>query len=383
MKFFSEKKKVKKKKLVASGSAKPSEQTQLAPPEKQEEAFHMSEAETQKLKDSITNDEAAKKIIEIISNSKEGVLNPSINFAENKINYPLLSELSNENEIMAKLEDLSSSSAGILEKGVYERLPVCPDHPDNFSTTVRLYCSSCLSDDIAKLHLVEHKACGYITDQKIFFAGKGDVTKCISCKKPIKNPEKEIQKLGRWYECNKCNTKFDNCVVKLHCRQFNHDFAVIQAEMTTIPYYKIKTDSKELHGYSYSLMSPLKKIIGAQGLVVDDSTSVKGKSGVDHQVSLFAKKGEETVLFDIQGSETQIEDSVVNAFMLKVLDIAPSLSIFIGIPSISDSAKTLADTYKISVVTGTDFTKIINEVERIIKEKTSAVVTPQTGDVEN
>jgi len=48
----------------------------------------MSEAETQKLKDSITDDEAAKKIIEIISNSKEGVLNPSINFAENKINYP-------------------------------------------------------------------------------------------------------------------------------------------------------------------------------------------------------------------------------------------------------------------------------------------------------
>jgi len=85
-----------------------------------------------------------------------------INFEENKFSYPLLAELGNGTEIIPKLEDLSSETAGILERGIYERLPLCPDHPENLATTVRLYCSSCLSDDIKKMHLQEHKACGFI-----------------------------------------------------------------------------------------------------------------------------------------------------------------------------------------------------------------------------
>jgi len=253
------------------------------------------------------------------------VLNPSINFNENSVNYPLLADLSKDNNIMEKLENLSSPSAGILEKGVFERLPVCPEHPENFANTVKLYCSSCLSDDVKKLHLIEHKTCGYITDQNIFYSAS-DKTKCISCKKTIKNPEKELQKLGRWYECNKCNRKFDNCVVKLHCRKFNHDFAVTQAEMIDIHFYRMKRDSKTLHGYAYSILSPLKKIIGAQGFTVDESTLVKGKSGLDHQIALSAKNSEDkTILVDIKGSESQLDDSVINPFFLKVMDITPSV----------------------------------------------------------
>jgi len=141
--------------------------------------------------------------------------------------------------------------------------------------------------------------------------------------------------------------------------------------MIDIPYYKIKTDSKTLHGYSYSLLAPIKKILDSMDIVADEDSTVKGKSSVEHKVSLYGHSENKSILIDIQGSENMIEDSVVNAFMVKVMDIAPTVSIFIGIPSVSQSAQTMADTYKITVITGTDFNLIVENVEKILRQKMS------------
>ena len=370
MKFFT-KKDGKKEKSKSESKEEIIQVIQVNPEEAIENADKkILELVTNQLIESVSGDEDAKKIIEIISNAKDGTLHPSINFEENEITYPQLANIVSVN-VIEKLDELAASS-DVLEKKIYERIPVCPKHSGSISTSVRLYCSSCLSDNIKKLHLVEHKVCGYITEDKIL-KSSGDKIICISCKKSIKNPEKEIRKLGRWYECDNCNSKFDNCIVKLHCRKFEHDFTVDQADVQNIYYYKIKVDSTSLHSYTHSILSSLKKSITSKGFIVDTAEFQPGKSGVSHKISLFAKNNsDQSILIDIKGEENQVNDSEINAFMLKIMDIAPTISIFVAIPSVSNNAKIIAKTYNVSLVSGNDFNKIIDDAEKIIQEKLSS-----------
>ncbi len=370
MKFFT-KKDGKKEKSKSESKEEIIQVIQVNPEEAIENADKkILELVTNQLIESVSGDEDAKKIIEIISNAKDGTLHPSINFEENEITYPQLANIVSVN-VIEKLDELAASS-DVLEKKIYERIPVCPKHSGSISTSVRLYCSSCLSDNIKKLHLVEHKVCGYITEDKIL-KSSGDKIICISCKKSIKNPEKEIRKLGRWYECDNCNSKFDNCIVKLHCRKFEHDFTVDQADVQNIYYYKIKVDSTSLHSYTHSILSSLKKSITSKGFIVDTAEFQPGKSGVSHKISLFAKNNsDQSILIDIKGEKNQVNDSEINAFMLKIMDIAPAISIFIAIPSVSNNAKIIAKTYNVSLVSGNDFNKIIDDAEKIIQEKLSS-----------
>lgn len=371
MKFFSKGKEEKKKgkKVTTEGKEKQVQTTSQTTKESEQTVSAPKPKITINLDETLAKDEVVKQIIEIITNSEDGILNPVIDFEKNQITYPLLAQISQDN-VVAKLKELASTAANILDEEVYERLPVCPKNPDYLATTLRIYCSSCLSDDVKKLQLVEHKACGYITDKKIFDETAGKERKCISCKKIIKDPEKEIHKLGRWYECNKCKTKFDNSVLKIHCRKFDHDFLVNQAEMSLIHSYKIKTDSKSLHSFAFSLINPIKEIIQSHGFTVDESPTIKGNSGVEHKISIFARnEAENTLLIDIKGAETEIEDSEINAAMVKVMDISPNVAIFIAIPSVSESAKNMAAAQKISLITGKDFNQMLDTIKKILDEK--------------
>ena len=55
--------------------------------------------------------------------------------------------------------------------------------------------------------------------------------------------------------------------------------------------------------------------------------------------------------------------------LVKVLDTAPSVAILIGIPSVSEIAKSLAASHNISVITGKDFAEILDRVEQILKSR--------------
>lgn len=325
---------------------------------------------TVQLDQSLSESDEIRKLFEIVSTSKESSIKPTLDFEENILTFPLLSSLGNNEYVSALLEKLASPSVNILEKVVHERLAVCPDHPQNLATTLRLYCSACSSTDIIKLHLIEHKLCGYITEKKDFGGSFSDMTKCISCKNTIKDPQKEMRRLGRWYECNKCKTRFDNCVLKLHCRKFDHDFDVNQASMVVIPSYNLKVDAKSVQIYSVSLLPQIKKALESYEFVVEESSTVKGKSGIAHKTSLYAKNNQnKTVVIDLKVSEGAVEDTEVNSMIVKVLDISPTMSIFIGIPSVSDSAKAMAAASNVSIITGNNLSEILSSVEQIIKTR--------------
>src|SRR3989338_9459117 len=148
---------------------------------------------------SVTSTEKIKELVEIIANSNENAIMPIIDFEKNSITYPILAKIGESEENMEFLEKLSSNTVGILEREIYERLIVCPQHPEDLSVSVRMYCPDCSSMDIRKLHLIEHKVCGYIAEKKEWgVVSVSDVKTCPNCKRPIKDFEKEIRMPGQW-----------------------------------------------------------------------------------------------------------------------------------------------------------------------------------------
>lgn len=319
---------------------------------------------------SATSTEKIKKLVEIVTNSNENAIEPIINFEKNSITYPILAKIGENEENMEYLEKLSSNNIGILEREVYERLIVCPQHPEDLSVTVRMYCPDCSSMDIRKLHLIEHKVCGYIAEKSEYgVVSVSDVKTCPHCKRPIKDFKKEIRMPGQWNKCYSCNKKFDNATIKLHCRRFNHDFELTDMESITVPRYKIKTDAGE-NVNILTLLPQLKKVLTSLGFTVEELSAVKGKSGVSHQTNIFAHNNEnKTVAVFIKTAKGTVDDIEVNATVVNVMDISPTWAVFIGIPMVSERAIAMASSQKMIIVTGVDHNKITSEVAKKLSEE--------------
>ena len=130
--------------------------------------------------------ESAKisQLIKAIETSNEKMITPIIDLGQNKITYPILEQIGESPDNLDFLEKLTSENFDILKRTVYERFAVCPEHPESMSTTIRLNCPRCSSMDISKLHLIEHKRCGYISENKNFeTSDDGTIISCPSCKK--------------------------------------------------------------------------------------------------------------------------------------------------------------------------------------------------------
>ena len=321
------------------------------------------ETQTKTQESTITNttsqDENAKKLLNFMNQSKKKEITPYINFKENRVSFPILINIGLDEYNVKFLESLTPEAVGILEKGVYERQLVCPKHPDELSTGIRLYCPECSSMDVERLHLIEHKVCGFIAEKEKY--GVDDVRhvqKCPHCKKQIEDYNKEIRLPGRWNKCHSCSKIFDNVVIKLRCRKYEHDFDVTEAESVSIPSYKLKENAMENVGIM-TILSPLKKILTSADYAVEELTTVLGKSGVEHPVSIFAKKDNQRIAIFVETSKGQIQDTEINSTLVKVLDIAPSKTIFIAIPSISEQAKTMGEAHGMIILSGDNNEKIL------------------------
>ncbi len=180
----------------------------------------------------------AVKLIQEVQKLDDRTIKPFVDYNEGLLFYPILSKIGETQDNVECLDDLVSD--GILEKQVYEKLIVCPVHPETFSSSMRLYCPKCHSMNVEKLNLFEHKKCGYITESINFDFSDHENSNCPSCKKSIKNFEKEIRVPAMWYQCDECDEKFDNAVIKLHCRKYEHDFDTNSGQFVTTFSYKLK-----------------------------------------------------------------------------------------------------------------------------------------------
>ena len=219
----------------------------------QNDSVASSEKRTETAQAVVNDKDKIPALIGLIKSSKEKVLIPKLELSTGIFTYPQLSEIGEDPNNIQFLENLTSDSADVLEKKVYERIAVCPQHPDSLEANVRLYCPKCSSMDIEKLHLFEHRVCGFISETKSFGTDHA-LLECPSCKKPIKDRKKELRIPAMWYNCHSCNEKFDDVIIKMYCRTFDHDFDTNMAGTVSIPGFILK-DSQSTSGYDASLLT--------------------------------------------------------------------------------------------------------------------------------
>ncbi|MCV0400775.1 MAG: hypothetical protein K5777_02150 [Nitrosopumilus sp.] len=310
----------------------------------------------------------AVQLIQEVQKLNDRTIKPFIDYNEGRLFYPILSKIGETQDNISCLDDLVSD--GILEKRVYEKLIVCPIHPDTFSSSMRLYCPKCHSMSVEKLNLFEHKKCGYITESSNFDFSNSENSNCPSCKKSIKNFEKEIRVPAMWYQCDDCSEKFDNAVIKLHCRKHEHDFDTNSGQFVTTFSYKLKNSEISINSDTNQIKDELLKLLEGFNFAAKLNVSIKGKSGNVHDIPIYAKSKttDESILIFIKNQPGGIDQSDMNSILVPKLDIDPTNTLLVTVSGTNDGVENLAKHYGIQLISEPDFTQILSHVEEFVSE---------------
>ena len=310
----------------------------------------------------------AVQLIQEVQKLDDRTIKPFVDYNEGLLFYPILSQIGEMQDNVACLDDLVSD--GILEKKVYEKLIVCPVHPETFSSSMRLYCPKCHSMSVEKLNLFEHKKCGYITESTNFDFTDHDNLNCPSCKKQIKNFEKEVRVPAMWYQCDDCDEKFDNAVIKLHCRKHEHDFDTNSGQFITTFSYKLKNSEISINSDTNQIKDELLKLLQGFNFDAKLNTTIKGKSGNIHEIPIYAKSKTtgESILIFIRNQPTGVDQSDMNSILVPKLDIDPTNTLLVTVSGINDGIESLAQHYGIHLISELDFSQILSKVEEFVSE---------------
>lgn len=318
----------------------------------------------------------AVKLIQEVRQLTDRTIKPFVDYNEGRLFYPILSKIGEVQDNITCLDDLVSD--GILEKQVYEKLIVCPIHPSTFSSSVRLYCPNCHSMSVEKLNLFEHKKCGYITESNNFDFTDPDNSNCPSCKKAIKNFEKEIRVPAMWYQCNDCSEKFDNAVIKLHCRKHEHDFDTNSGQFVTTFSYKLKNSEISINSDTNQIKDELLKLLQGFNFDAKLNISINGKSGNVHEIPIYAKSKttEDSILIFIRNQPNGVDQSDMNSILVPKLDINPTNTLLVTVSGINEGMDSFAKHYGIQLISEPDFSQILSRVEEFVSELYSKNAPP-------
>ncbi len=308
------------------------------------------------------------RLIEEVRKLEDRTIKPFVDYNEGRLFYPILSKIGEVQDNIEYLDSLVTD--GILEQKIYEKLIVCPIHPDTFSSSVRLYCPSCHSMNVEKLNLFEHKKCGYITESSNFDFSDNNDSHCPSCKKPIKNFEKEIRIPAMWYQCNDCSEKFDNAIIKLHCRKHEHDFDTNSGQFVTTFSYKLKNSEISINSDISQIKDELLNLLQGFNFTAKLNVSIKGKSGNVHEIPIYGKNKttNDSILIFIKNQPDGIDQSDMNSILVPKLDINPTNTLLVTMSDINEGVDSLAKHYGIHLISEHDFSKIVSSVEEFVSE---------------
>lgn len=305
-------------------------------------------------------------LIQEVLQLEDVTIYPVLDYSADQIIYPILSTIDEAPNNTVFLDDLVTGD--IFDKGIHERLIVCPLHPKSISATMRIYCPKCNSANIEKLNLVEHKKCGHIIESKISNYSTSTPFVCPSCSKEINNAENDIKVLAMWYRCENCAEKFDDALIKLHCRKFNHDFDANSGKFNTLFYYRLKTLHISKDADTTNIKNELVKLLHRFKITTKQNTLVKGKSGNMHDIAIYATgtSDDDTLLFFVKNRYEGISESDMNSILIAKLDFEPKHALFVTQSPLQDGVENLAKLYGIVTISEPEFIKIRSRVEEFV-----------------
>jgi len=314
---------------------------------------------------SVMGDKSQLLLLEI-EKIPDKTIKPVVDFNENCLFYPILAKIGEQPDNVSYFDDLVNE--GVLQKQVFEKLIICPLHPDAFSSSVRLYCPKCNSLNVEKLNLYEHKRCGYITESSAYDFSNPENSTCPSCNKKITDFKKEIRIPAMWHQCIDCAEKFDNAIIKLYCRQHEHDFETNSGLFVTAYSYRLKDYDAPITSDDDKMHEDLEKILKEFNFSTEFNASVKGKSGNSHKVPIYAKNNSsgETIAIFINRQTEKLAQSDINSILISILDVSPKNVLLLTTSEVENEVLPLAKQYGIEIISGSDLSKIIQLVEEFV-----------------
>jgi hypothetical protein len=246
-------------------------------------------------------------------------------------------------QLVEKLWDV-----GIFKRKFFEKVLVCPSCL-SANVSNDYVCPNCNSIDIERKTLLEHTSCGTIDSVDNFLVEGGLI--CPKCSKELMEAGIDYQKLGSWFQCAQCSKRSDMPSPIHRCRSCGHIFTIKDTGFVNIYSYRLGTDAEDEFKRSYVLMKPIGAILEDFQFKVEMPGQIAGRSGALHRFDAVATKGStEVLVLDVIASEKQIDETPVASLYAKSFDVAPTQSILIAIPSVTDKARKLASLYRITII---------------------------------
>lgn len=282
--------------------------------------------------------------------------------------YPRMDEVVGETQKTEALLD-QLVRAGILRPKSYEKIMICPGCRSK-NVTYRYYCTQCGSHEIEKRELHEHIECGTIDSDDRFL--KDGTHVCPRCGKTLTKLGVDYRQVGTWFRCRSCGKRFDAPEGKHYCRQCSLKFGVKESVFGDVYSYTLEKAAETEFAREVLFLLPLKKILREAGYEVEVSTAIRGASGTSHSFDLVSSKthgNQRTVITADMAICDGVcgEEHVISVFA-KTFDVSPTKSILIAIPGLSDTAKKLANLYKLETVEGAKPEQIAQGLHEVLNK---------------
>lgn len=236
---------------------------------------------------------------------------------------------------------------GILKSSMFEKILLCPGCGSPSQVFARFKCTNCASIDISINRMLEHLACGTIHNEESFRVGRSMI--CPTCKKALQKPE-EPRLIGLVCTCNKCSAHFEDPSQSFYCRKCHTDFNLSTGVMSDIHVYDM--NEKILGEIRSQLGVPvIAKILEEDHFQLTIPGRLAGK-GRNVQFSIVAHKETSVTAIELASSDSEVSVGPVLEFYVKLLEARTDFAIFGAIPRLSDQAKNVAATNRISVAEG-------------------------------
>jgi len=171
-----------------------------------------------------------------------------------------------------------------------------------------------------------------------------------------------------WHQCIDCSEKFDNAIIKLYCRQHEHDFETNSGLFVTSYSYRLLDYDAPITSDDDKMHKDLEKLLNEFNFSVEFKASVKGKSGNSHKVPIYSKNNSsgETMAIFINRQSEKLVPTDISSILISILDIGPKTTLLLTTSEVEKEVLPLAKQYGIKIISGSDLSKIIQLVEEFV-----------------
>lgn len=280
--------------------------------------------------------------------------------------YPLAEEYLGV-DAQDQLENLADDA--LLEREFVAKEFGCPKCR-SVNLSLRLHCPNCDSTQVERQDIVEHISCGFQGPQSKFVDNL-----CPKCQQPLGQVGVDYVSQGTQHVCRSCDQIFQAPIQKLNCTRDNISFSITDAPEVNLYNYRLMPRLEEEINRAVNQQQYIQEKVAALGFKTQSPATMAGRSGVKQSFYLVATSGigfmKTNIVVDIINNGTTEE---VFSLYAKAIDVGAYGVLFAAIPSLSEDAKKVADSYGMTYVEAEDLS---TTADRLVRKFAELIETPE------